>query len=149
MYPMENPPCYMLHLLFCGRDDACNEIVHMYLEEISQWAFFPWFAVTVALFASAQCANLCAGRAPSCVLIYSTAKSLAVSDAAQKYGADSTQPICSELGTTRCRGSPGSCGQMKQKFHSSHSRQLSLQKPSWTSHFAIRTTASSSTSANA
>ena len=40
VYPMENPPCYMLHLLFCGRDDASNEIVHICLKEISQWAFF-------------------------------------------------------------------------------------------------------------
>ncbi len=63
------------------------------------------------LLAPAQCSNLCCGRDPTSVSMYSTATSLAVSDAAQKYGADSTQPICSEFGTTRRAGSPGFCGQ--------------------------------------
>lgn len=106
----------MFHLLSCGQNAAHNEVVGVDL--------------------------ICPGPAFEHVLRPNTAISWVISDAAQKYGADSTQPIWSELGTTSCTGSP-------EKFRSSHLRQLRWQNPSCISHFAIRTAVVLSILANA
>jgi hypothetical protein len=75
--------------------------------------------------------------------------SRAVSIAVQKYGGDSTQPICKDVGTTSIVGSPSSCGRTYAKFHSSPSAQSIRQNPSFISHFAMNIFASGSVSAKA
>ncbi len=82
-------------------------------------------------------------------MIYSSATSLAVSLAAQKYGGDSTHPIWSEVEITICIGSSSGCGRMYAKLYSSPSTQLRRQKPSLMPHFAINIFAVSSASTNA
>jgi hypothetical protein len=76
------------------------------------------------------------------------ATSLDVSVAAQKYGGDSTHPICSKVGTTSFVGLPSSWGSTYAKFHSSPSTQSMRQNPSLISHFAMKIFAFSSASAN-
>ena len=62
--------------------------------------------------------NLCAGRDATSVSIYSSTMSLAVSDAAQNNGGDSTHPICSAVGMTNIIGYPGGCGRTYAKLYS-------------------------------
>jgi hypothetical protein len=57
------------------------------------------------------------------ISIYSSAMSLAVSVAVQKYGGDSTHPISSEVGITICIGSSSGCGRTYAKLYSSPSVQ--------------------------
>ncbi len=54
--------------------------------------------------------NLWIGSVPISVSQYFVAMSRLVSVAAQKYGGDSTHPICNDVGTTILMGSPGGCG---------------------------------------
>ena len=93
--------------------------------------------------------NLCAGREDTCVSMYSSMMSLAVSDAAQNKGGDSTHPICSDVGMTNVVGHPGGCGRTYAKLYSCPSSPPIRQNPSLMSHFAINIFASSSVSANA
>ncbi len=76
-------------------------------------------------------------------------RTLAVSVAAQKYGGDSTHPICSDVGTTRVIGIPSFCGRTYAKLHSSPFSQSIHQKPSLMSHFAMKILALSSALAKA
>ena len=93
--------------------------------------------------------NLCVGSDPTSISMYSILTSLAVSVAAQKYGGDSTHPICSDVGITSFIGSPSGCGTTYAKFYSSPSSQSMRQNPSLIFHFAIKTLAFWSASANA
>jgi hypothetical protein len=97
-----------------------------------------------------QLMNLfCGGRVFRGISMYSMATSQEVSVAAQKYGRDSTHPICREVGTTGFTGSPISCGNTNAKFHSSLLAQSMRQKSSLMPNLAMNIFALFSASANA
>ncbi len=54
--------------------------------------------------------NLWIGSVPISVMQYFVAMSQLISVAVQKYGGDSTHPICNDVGTTILMGSPVGCG---------------------------------------
>ncbi len=56
--------------------------------------------------------NLLVGSDPTGVFVYTSAMSLAVSDAVQKYGGDSTHPIWREVGTTSLVGLTSGCSRI-------------------------------------
>ena len=114
---------------------------------LSSLFFFGSCCTSAPVMASVM--NLWGCRAPTGLSMYWVLTSRAVSDAAQKNGGDSTQPICSDVGTTSCTSFPGSCGNTYEKFHSSPSWQSSRQNPSLISYFTKKTLSSSDASAYA
>ena len=91
----------------------------------------------------------CEGNVPTASATYEAATSRAVSEAAQKNGGLNAQPIWRADGTTISTGWPGWFGRTYAKLYSSPSALFNRQKPSFTSHFAIKIFASSGASANA
>jgi hypothetical protein len=66
----------------------------------------PWGSAMASGAPIVYASNLWHGLMPSSVSIYFVATSHAVLVAAQKYGENSTRPICSNVGTTSHTGSP-------------------------------------------
>ena len=110
MYSVQDPPCNMLDLSHCCWYDAQDEGVNIHLEDIAELVVLLPIIDRCGFHSPPVFKFVCLGKVPIFVSIELTATSLAVSDAAQEYGVESTHSICSELGTTRQRGSVGACG---------------------------------------
>ncbi len=100
-------------VIFCSWDDDCHEIVDIYLDYRYRICLFVVGVLGSSVTASLPetwLSNLWIGSVPISVLQYFVAMSRLVSVVAQKYGGDSTHPICNDVGTTILTGSPGGCG---------------------------------------